>query len=67
MSMILVVGATGLVGSTICQQLADDGRAFRVLVRGTSDPAKVDKLKSLGAEVVEGDLRDPDSLDKACK
>ncbi len=65
--MILVVGATGLVGGDICRRLAVRGVAGRALVRATSDPAKVDLLKSLGTEVVVGDLRDPASLEEACR
>ena len=67
MSAILVVGATGLLGSDICKQLAADGRSVRAMVRPTSDPAKVEGLKSLGAEIVHGDVRDRASLDNACK
>lgn len=66
MSTILVVGATGLLGSDICRQLIAEGKSVRALVRSTSDPAKVEKLKSLGAEIIQGDVRDRDSLDRAC-
>jgi uncharacterized protein YbjT (DUF2867 family) len=64
--MILVVGATGMVGSEICQRLAAKGRPVRALVRTTSDPAKVQALKDLGVETMVGDLRDRASLDAAC-
>lgn len=67
MSTILVVGATGLLGSDICKQLLAEGRPVRALVRSTSDPAKVDRLKALGAEIFEGDVRDRASLDQACQ
>ena len=65
--MILVVGATGLVGRQICRLLAASGKPTRAMVRATSDQAKVDELKSLGADVVQGDLRDPKSLRAACQ
>ena len=52
--MILVVGATGLVGSEICGQLAARGKQVRALVRATADPAKVDRLRALGAEITVG-------------
>ena len=65
--MILVVGATGLVGRQICRLLAASGKPTRAMVRATSDQAKVDELKSLGANVVQGDLRDPKSLRAACQ
>lgn len=64
--MILVVGATGMVGGEICRGLAAKGLPFRALVRATTDPAKVDALHSLGAATVEGDVCDPASLQAAC-
>jgi uncharacterized protein YbjT (DUF2867 family) len=64
--MNLVVGATGMVGSEICRQLVAAGKPVRALVRSTSDPAKVQALRDLGVEVVEGDVRDRASLDAAC-
>jgi len=67
MSAILVVGATGLLGSDICKLLVENGKSVRALVRTTTDPAKRDRLKSLGLEIVEGDVRDRASLDEACK
>ncbi len=65
--MILVVGATGLVGGDVCRRLAAAGRPARALVRGTSDPAKVGALRDLGIEIVHGDVRDPASLAEACR
>ena len=65
--MLLVVGATGMVGSEICQLLKSKSLPFRAMVRETSDPAKVERLKGLGAEIVKGNLCDLDSLKAACK
>jgi NADH dehydrogenase len=65
--MILVVGATGLVGGEICRRLAAREVPARALVRATSDPARVERLRSLGLEIVEGDLHDPASLAAACR
>ena len=65
--MNLVVGATGQLGSEICRQLAAKGTPVRALVRATSDPAKVEALRKLGAEIVLGDVRDRASLDAACR
>ena len=64
--MILVVGATGLVGGQVCSRLAADGVSARALVRATSSPEKVDRLRAQGLEVVEADLRNAESLDAAC-
>jgi uncharacterized protein YbjT (DUF2867 family) len=65
--MTLVVGATGLLGTEICRRLAAAGKSFRAMVRNTSDPAKKETLKQLGADVVEADLKDWPSLDRACR
>ena len=65
--MNLVVGATGLVGGDICRRLVAEGRPVRALVRPTSDPAKVEALKNLGVEIVEGNVCDPASLEAACR
>ncbi len=65
--MILVVGATGLLGGEICRQLAGRGEPVRALVRPTTDAAKVEALRTLGVETLVGDLRDPASLSVACR
>jgi uncharacterized protein YbjT (DUF2867 family) len=65
--MNLVVGATGMLGTEICRQLAAKGKPVRALVRPTSDPAKVAKLRELGAEIALGDVRNRASLDAACR
>ena len=65
--MILVVGATGLLGREICRRLAAAGKPVRALVRRTADRAKVDELERSGATLVRGDLKDRASLDAACR
>jgi uncharacterized protein YbjT (DUF2867 family) len=65
--MDLVVGATGILGSEICRRLRERGEDVRALVRKTSDPAKVERLKGLGCEIVTGDLQDKASLNRACR
>src|SRR5688572_23645129 len=64
--MNLIVGSTGLLGSEICRQLRQRGQPVRALVRDTSDSGKVAALRAIGAEVVFGDLRDAQSLARAC-
>ena len=65
--MILVAGATGLVGSTVCQKLAGRGEKVRALVRATSAKERLEALRSCGAELCIGDLKDPGSLSSACR
>jgi uncharacterized protein YbjT (DUF2867 family) len=55
-----------MLGGEICRQLAAAGKPVRALVRSTSDPGKVQALRELGVELVEGDVRDRASLDAAC-
>src|SRR3954453_1498942 len=64
--MVLVVGATGLVGFEICQRLAKRGERVRALVREASSKTRVQTLRACGAELVNGDLKDPQSLAAAC-
>ncbi len=56
MSIHLVTGGTGLLGSHIAEQLAARGRKVRALVRPGSETGF---LRTLGVELVEGDLTDP--------
>jgi NADH dehydrogenase len=65
--MYLIVGATGMVGAEVCRLLALAGAPVRALVRASSDPAKVERLRAQGATVVQGDLRDGISLRAACQ
>jgi uncharacterized protein YbjT (DUF2867 family) len=65
--MILVVGATGMVGSEICQKLTAQGKPVKALVREMSDPGKVERLRNMGVSLVTGDVRDPQSLKAACQ
>ena len=64
--MILVVGATGFLGAEICQRLIAQGESVRGTVRATSDEHAMSRLRGLGVETVQADLRDPASLDAAC-
>jgi uncharacterized protein YbjT (DUF2867 family) len=65
--MNLVVGATGMLGGHIARRLIESGKPVRALVRPTAAPAVVKDLNALGIQVVEGDLRDPTSLTRACQ
>jgi uncharacterized protein YbjT (DUF2867 family) len=65
--MILIAGATGMLGKQICRLLATQGKPVRGLVRITSDPSTVEQLKEMGLDSVEGNVRDRSSLDAACQ
>lgn len=60
----LVTGATGQLGGHIVEQLRLAGETVRVFVR----PGKnVAFLQAQGAEIIEGDLRDPAAIGQAVK
>ena len=60
--MILLCGASGLLGGKIAERLSARAVPFRALVRPSVDAAP---LAELGAEVARGDLRDAGSLPDA--
>lgn len=64
--MVLVVGSTGLVGSSVVQHLIARGAHIRALVRRGSEPGKRDVLAARGVDIIEGDLKDAASLRRAC-
>jgi uncharacterized protein YbjT (DUF2867 family) len=72
--MILVAGATGIVGGMITRRLLEQGKEVRILVRHNSPSEQLaregratsaEELMEAGAEPVYGDLRDRASLDAA--
>ena len=72
--MIVVIGATGIVGGMITRQLLEQGKEVRILVRRDSPSEQLaqegransaEKLIEVGAQPVYGDLRDRASLDAA--
>ena len=58
----LVIGGAGLVGSLVVEELVKRGVNVRVFARKKSAVADADKT---GVEVVEGDLLDPVTVEKA--
>jgi dihydroflavonol-4-reductase len=60
--MILITGASGFVGAAVVRQLLAAGHAVRALIRPNSARANLDLL---AVEIVQGDLRDPASLNRA--
>jgi len=59
---ILVTGATGLLGNNIVRDLIAQGERVRVLTRGQ---AATKPLEGLPLEVVQGDVRDRQAVEKA--
>ncbi|MET7718674.1 NmrA/HSCARG family protein [Streptomyces sp. NPDC005407] len=58
---VLVTGATGGQGGAVARRLLDNDWPVRTLVRDPDKQGAKD-LKALGAELVTGDLDDPESL-----
>ena len=65
--MILVVGATGVVGQSVTRRLLQAGKRVRALVRAETTDAKREVLAQAGAALVQGDLKDPNSVRAACE
>ena len=61
---ILVTGATGFIGYEVAKQLAHKGYKPRLMVRR---PLRAFLLKSLDAELMQADLRQPKSLERILK
>ncbi|MEO6804496.1 MAG: hopanoid-associated sugar epimerase [Granulicella sp.] len=59
---VFITGATGFVGSHVAKAYAAQGASLRLLTRRTSSTAA---LQGLDAELVTGDLRDPEKLRSA--
>ena len=62
--MILIVGASGRLGSVVVRHLLAQGKSLRVMTR---NPLSLAHLKQQGVEIVSGDLRDRASLASACQ
>ena len=64
---ILLAGATGMLGGRIAHYLLEQPDArVRLLVRDVAGKQQaLDSLAAKGAELIEGDLADPASLDRA--
>jgi uncharacterized protein YbjT (DUF2867 family) len=60
--MIIVAGGSGRLGTLLVTRLAARGLAVRVLTR---DPARARHLDGVATEIVEGDVRDKESLNRA--
>src|SRR6476469_4569883 len=65
--MILVAGATGVLGSEIVRKLLAQGQKVRAMTRPTSRPEAVAALRKAGAEIVVADLKQPATLAAACR
>lgn len=62
--MILLAGATGVLGGAIADRLLYEGRALRLLSRKAE---RVQPYADRGAEIAVGDLTDRASLDRAMR
>jgi uncharacterized protein YbjT (DUF2867 family) len=63
---VLVTGATGRQGGAVIRGLLPNGWKLRALTRNSTNTAAQD-LARKGIEVVQGDLEDPTSLERAAR
>jgi dihydroflavonol-4-reductase len=61
---VFLTGATGFVGSHVARAYVAEGAELRLLTRATSNRAAIENLK---ADLVVGDLRQPESLRTALR
>jgi len=61
---VLVTGATGFIGIEVSRQLAELGMRPRLMVRR---PVRGLMLRNLDAEIMQADIRSPDSLSRILK
>lgn len=59
---IVILGATGTVGSKIAENLLNDGHQVTLVAR---HPEKLEKYRTLGAEIIAGDISDVETLTSA--
>ncbi len=64
-STVLVVGASGFLGTEICRLLRAKNLPVKAMVRPATDPAKTEQLTKLGVQVFQGDVRNKGTLIKA--
>jgi uncharacterized protein YbjT (DUF2867 family) len=61
---IVILGATGTIGSKISENLLNDGHQVTLVARHTE---KLEKFHSLGAEIIAADITDVQTLTNAFK
>lgn len=65
--MVLTIGSTGMLGNEVVRRLRLSGKKVRALARETSKTEQVERLRQSGAEVVFGDLKQPNTLKAVCR
>ncbi len=63
-STVLITGATGFTGRWLVDKLLNEKVAIKVIARPSR---RADELKSLGCEVIEGQIYDPATVAAACR
>ena len=61
---VLVTGAAGFTGSHLARRLFDLGYDVRIIVRQNS---KIEQSNCFQPEIIQGDIRDPDIVERAVK
>ena len=61
---VLITGSSGFIGAAVTRAVVSQGDEVRALCRPASNRRNLDGIP---VEIVEGDLRDPDSLKQAVR
>ncbi len=56
---ILITGSTGFIGLNLIEKLYKQGHEIRAIIR---NPGKACLIENFASEIIQGDLKDPDSL-----
>ena len=63
---VLVTGATGFTGGHLARHLVARGNQVWALIRSATPGPAREELTRAGVQLLEGDLRDKASLERAC-
>jgi len=64
---VVVTGGAGFIGANLCRHLASHDSVTEVIAFDNLSNGRVANLDGIAAELVKGDVRDPEALDGVCE
>ena len=64
---VVVTGGAGFIGANLCRHLASHDSVTEVIAFDNLSNGRVANLDGIAAELVRGDVRDPEALDGVCE